>query len=265
MATPRKAWFRVADSVAFEPWSNDVAATFMRLGAYLNTRWARDGRSAADAARVTLSPAVLCQLTGCAQVTRARRVLGELAAHVTLTVEAQGANTLIVWPKFSEFQRYESEPRAARETDGAPALPPPLDAPAPAPADARRETTSSSQAPPARRARGGGKTPAPDALTPDEQVALAHWCRDTLKRADLVPRLAALVDACFTYHRAKGNRHASWYATAQTWVRNEAEGRFGAPRASPAAQGGTDDLQRAALAALGRHDEARARALGGQR
>ena len=89
---------------------------------------------------------------------------------------------------------------------------------------------------PRRAARAAPKTPAPDALSSEEQIALAHWCRDTLERPDLVPRLAALVDACFTFHRGKGNRHASWYATAQTWIRNEAEGRFGAPRASPAAQ-----------------------------
>jgi len=82
---------------------------------------------------------------------------------------------------------------------------------------------------PARSARGRVKTDAPEALEPEEQRALEGWCRE--RWPSLVPRCRDLVAACFTHHRAKGNRHADWYATAQTWIRNEAEGRFGKPAA----------------------------------
>ena len=81
---------------------------------------------------------------------------------------------------------------------------------------------------PARSARVS-KTPPPNDLPDEEKKALEAWTREKLSRYDLVPRLPSLVDACLTHFRAKGEARASWYATCQTWVRNEAEGRF-APR-----------------------------------
>lgn len=80
---------------------------------------------------------------------------------------------------------------------------------------------------PARSARQRQKVPPPADLEPQEHEALEGWCRGTLSRPDLVPRLRQLVAACLIYHRGEGNTKADWYATAQTWVRNEAEERFG--------------------------------------
>jgi hypothetical protein len=134
VATPRKHWFRVADSVAHEPWSNDVCATFTRLLAHLNTRWARDGKSAEQACEVLLSRATAMQLTGSGSLARARSILRELATHVTLDVNEQGTNTLLRWPKFAKFQKLASESGAEVETDAISALPPPQDAPSDAPA-----------------------------------------------------------------------------------------------------------------------------------
>lgn len=139
MATPRKHWFRVADSVAHEPWSNDVCATFVRLLAHLNTRWAREGRTAEEACHVVLSRGTAMQLTGSGSLARARSILRELATHVTLVIDEQGANTSVRWPKFAEFQRLESEHGAALKVHRFPALPSPQSAPAPAPA--RLKTT----------------------------------------------------------------------------------------------------------------------------
>jgi hypothetical protein len=42
VATPLKRWFRVADSVAREPWDNDTLAAVVRLMAHMNTRRSRD-------------------------------------------------------------------------------------------------------------------------------------------------------------------------------------------------------------------------------
>lgn len=64
---------------------------------------------------------------------------------------------------------------------------------------------------------------------------LRAWCE--AKHRSLLPRLPDLVDACLTFHRGKGNVAADWYATCQTWVRNEAEQRFGSARGSSAASG----------------------------
>lgn len=75
------------------------------------------------------------------------------------------------------------------------------------------------------------KSTAPADLTPEEKRALLDWVRAPasrrgLDRADLVPHLRKLVDACLDHHRAKGNLHADWLATCRTWIRNEAEGTF---------------------------------------
>lgn len=136
MATPRKHWFRVADSVALEPWTNDELALAIRLMAHLNTRWAREGRSPEDAGSSTLSPGILCSLAGCASLVRARRILRALAEHVSLTVEERGVYTLVAWRKYAEFQRLMSEPGA----NTAPKLPPPQSAPA------RRKTQEEKEA-----------------------------------------------------------------------------------------------------------------------
>lgn len=125
MATPRKRWFKVADSIAVEPWSNDATAAFVRLAAHLNTRWARDGIDGPEAGRAVLRPGILLSLTGCGSVARGRRVLRELATHITLTVDEQGVNTVLEWRKFPVFQGYESEPGEAPGKDAPHTVPPP--------------------------------------------------------------------------------------------------------------------------------------------
>ena len=242
MATPRKHWFRVADSVRDEPWSNDVAATFLRLSAHLNTRWARDGKRGSEAGSVVLPPAVLMALTGSGSLVRARRILDELAVHVSLTVHRQGANTVCEWPKFSIFQRYESEPGAEHETDAPLNLPSPQDAPArrktqedvgaeTAPPPASPTTTvpqAAAEVEPERRTRRARGTGAPDDLTPEEKSALLAWVR--AKEPDAEPEIRALVDACLDHFRASGALKADWLATCRTWIRNRK--RY-APRGEP--------------------------------
>ncbi len=128
VSTPRKHWFKVADSVAYEPWSNDAAATFLRLGAHLNTRWAREGRTPDEAVEVVIAKGTALLLTGSGSLARARSILRELATHVTLIVDEQGTNTLLRWPKFAEFQKFRSRSGVAPETVLPPDVPPPQDA-----------------------------------------------------------------------------------------------------------------------------------------
>jgi len=222
LATPRKHWFRVEDSIRGQGWDNDVLAMAVRIMALLNTQWARNGITDPDeACRITLGPGVLADCAGCQSVARARSVLRRLEVGSRLTWNASGTDTSIYWPKYAEVQELrtprlpESLPRAARES------PSPLPLPQTLPQTQTEDKTKT----PARVARGPVKTDAPEALSQKDQEALEAWCKE--RWPSITGRLLDLVSACFTFHRSKGNRHANWYATAQTWVRNEAEGRFG--------------------------------------
>lgn len=156
MATPRKHWFRVADSVGVEPWSNDVLATCIRLQAALNTRWARDGRAAADASSIVCRPGELMALTGSASLVRARRIARALAAHVSLTVLEDGQNTRLEWPKWADFQGLNARESPDSRPKVAPEMPSPHPHPHPPPQDASSRTPHS---PPA----GGASLDPPEA------------------------------------------------------------------------------------------------------
>ena len=183
MATARRHWFRVADSVAREAWSNDVAATFLRLGGMLNTRWARDGLNPDQACSIVLRPADLMACTGSQSLARARRIVNELAAHISLTVDEQGANTSLTWPKWSEFQKLDAPktpaivPEAARKLPPPP--PPPQDAPAPARRNPEKEApealAAASPPPPAPAVRRSSKIPKPSSFTGEPRDRIQAW------------------------------------------------------------------------------------------
>ena len=56
MATPRKNWSRLFDQVLRMGWPDAVLADFIRLQAFMNGRWARDGLTPEEANEVVLSP-----------------------------------------------------------------------------------------------------------------------------------------------------------------------------------------------------------------
>lgn len=132
MATDRKPYFRVANSVYREPWPYEAKACLCMLSAHLSDRWARDRLSAQEACRAVLSSGTLFDITGKRRLDSARLVLERLATCVSLTIHYRGDFTEIEWPKFAEFQEFESSRR------GNPTLrnrnPNPISAPAPAPA-----------------------------------------------------------------------------------------------------------------------------------
>ena len=109
MATPRKHYFRVADSVLRESWTNDDLATLVRLMAYLNQRWARDGLTSSQACRATLSAQDLMAVTGSQRLLTARSRLSIAVASVSVRTSIRGAYTDIHWPKYAEFQGLPSE------------------------------------------------------------------------------------------------------------------------------------------------------------
>lgn len=253
MATPRKHWFRVADSVAHEPWSNDVCATFTRLLGHLNTRWAREGRTPNSACEVLLSRATAMQLTGSGSLARARSILHELATHVSLVVSEQGANTLVRWPNFAKFQKLASESGAEVETVAEQLVPPPQDAPA------RRKTQDAEQispaakpAPPQASSRTR-KSQAPDALSDEQWCRLASWVAS--KEPWAADRLTELVEACLGHFKASGKPMVDWVLTIENWIRNERT-RFGG-------RGGVSNVRRIGpLETAGRNIAARIAARG---
>lgn len=207
MATPRSNWFKVADSVAFESWSNDVAATFIRLGAYMNTRWARDGKRSEDRGRVVLSSAVLQQLTGTQSLARARRVLHELAMSITLVIDEQGTDTSCEWPKYAKFQEMGS-----RES------PLPISKPSQANTKKEEKILGAPSAPPAERAkRARSKTLCPDALSPEEQIGILRWASaEGFTSTDVQREWEAMRD----HWGSRREMRADWPATFRTWLRN---------------------------------------------
>lgn len=104
MATPRKHWFRVADSVRDEPWTNDQLAFLIRLMAELNTRWARNGLDWKTACSIELNGTDLMALSGKHRVDVARKSAEHLADIASMSVSHRGNITLIAWPKYAEFQ-----------------------------------------------------------------------------------------------------------------------------------------------------------------
>ncbi len=129
MATPRKHWFKVADSIGDEDWDNDILATLIRLQARLNTKWARNGLTGEEAGRITLTAGDAMAVTHRTSFARASSLLRRCTAAASLTIRVDRASVKIEWPKWPEFQGLLSpespESRPLRKTP---------------PQDARRKT-----------------------------------------------------------------------------------------------------------------------------
>jgi hypothetical protein len=109
LATKRKRWFKAADSLSTEPWTNDELAFAVRLMGMLNTRWAREGKEGEEVARVTLRPTDLASLAGCASPVRASRIANAWAVHTSGTIRQRGANYAVEWRKYAVFQGWLPE------------------------------------------------------------------------------------------------------------------------------------------------------------
>ena len=109
MATPRKAWFRVADAVVYEGWTDNEIASFIRLAAHLNTRWAREGRSTAEAGQTLLGPADVALITGARRRDVAEKRLERLAHVLKMSIERRGDFFYLNWPNWPIFQALKTE------------------------------------------------------------------------------------------------------------------------------------------------------------
>lgn len=115
MATARKRWFRVADAILRKSWTNDELAALVRLMAYLNGRWAREGIPSEDAGHHAISLTDAMTITGKRRPDAAIRMLERLATITSMSVEhrtdirqtSRECSTdvcLISWPKYPVFQ-----------------------------------------------------------------------------------------------------------------------------------------------------------------
>ena len=239
MATHRKHWFRVADSIQFEPWDNDLLATFVRLSAHMNTRWARDGRTPEEAATISLGPAQVAAICGKRRRDVAETLLSRLAEVTSMSVARRGDVTEIHWPKFPIFQRYQAGTGAASENDSRAFVPPPTPTPTPTPTVRVKppsipppsggttaiapEAAPKTEQPAKRRRQRLPGVPAPEALSAEQQASLDAWCRRA--EPEMLAELPRIAARLLDWGRSKGEIRPDWVATIRNAVRSEADRR----------------------------------------
>jgi hypothetical protein len=172
VATPRKHWFKVADSIGDEDWDNDVLATLIRLQARLNTKWARNGLVGEEAGRITLTAGDAMAVTRRSSFARALALLRRCTHAVSMLLHESRAAVKIEWPKWPEFQGLPSrelpESRPLRDSDS--------DAPA------RLKTQREESAPPAPESPAAPRPSArrvlvekPEAFPDESKERLRVW------------------------------------------------------------------------------------------
>ena len=145
--------------------------------AYLNGRWARDGLTAEEACRSSLTRGALASISGRVHLQHARNSLRTVGALVSMTIRDAGDMTVISWPKFSEFQGYISGPGAAQGELLTLESPPPHTPPPPH--TQKKESVADKAAPSPCRQCGSGHGSRgrafPEKLSESEANALKTW------------------------------------------------------------------------------------------
>jgi len=121
VATPRKRWFKVADSILREDWDDATLATAVRLMAWLNQRWRRDAIDhdqagsavigAADAMAITRKMRPLVALKSLASLPLAA---GWSSASASLDDDKRPTRVTLTWPKYADFQSDVARPSGNR-------------------------------------------------------------------------------------------------------------------------------------------------------
>jgi len=251
MATPRKRWFRVADSVLREDWTRDQRSTFLGLLAWFNQRRARDGVSGQATCRASIPPGDLLTITVSDTLEDGRATLFAIRDRFQLRIIERGRFTEVHWPNLLNFQEWEcpsagqapGKRRAAAGQTPGQQLPPPIRSESdPIRSEPNQESIQeeekiyeSSAARPAaeNKRKRPSKSQAPSDLDSAQKTALLAWVR--AKQPTHEPQIRELVDACLEYHRGRGTPMADWVAACQTWIRRSRTMNGNQPN-SPAAR-----------------------------
>lgn len=207
MATPRKNWFKVPDSICFDSLTNDELACLVRLQAYMNTRWARDGKNASERGKCVVDARMAMTISGKHRPDVALTSLRHLADITSMSVRCEANIASIHWPKYADFQAMDS-----RES--------PL--PSPNQANTKKEDRSveAPAAPaatrPKRQRSTTPKTPCPDQLEPEQRAGLRAWAEENgIDPASLKGEWEAMRD----HWRGLSEQRADWPASFRTWLR----------------------------------------------
>ena len=162
MATPRKRWTIIENSLLREPWARETKLTMALLAVCMSDRWAADLLTAEQGTRALLSPGDLTSITGFTDQAKAISALKAVGKLVTLKLRQQANGFVHVhWPKLAKTQRWPARPPAEAGADLG------QDEPGDFPATSPSSSSSSS------RTFKKEKSPAPDGA-PAESESEGH-------------------------------------------------------------------------------------------
>jgi hypothetical protein len=104
MPKGRRGYYKQPDSIWREPWGNDLVASLVRLQAFLNERWARDGLTAEEAGRAVIPIQTFLAIVGRSRRQRGTEVATMWSQAVSITVHFGTRSVTVDWPKFAEYQ-----------------------------------------------------------------------------------------------------------------------------------------------------------------
>ncbi len=247
MATPRKRWFRVADSLLREDLSRDQRSTFLGLLAWFNQRRQRDGHIGRRAQEAAIPPGDLLTITLSASLDEARKCLADLRERFELKIEPRGTFTFVEWPKLAEFQEWE-RPSAGRHSAPGSARPAPLPTPTPKPSPKpkpKKKRGRASVAPRPHEADGDEAPavgqellfpkppakPAPERLSDHDLERMREWAEEHvpwLSRGGLKAdrSLETYVATVLEHFGAGTKRRSDWVKSVQKWIRKDERERL---------------------------------------
>lgn len=209
-------------------WCDAVLADLIRLQAFLNERWARDGLTPEEATEATLSAQEMMLVTNTQHPRSARRRLLALppdttmgALRVSEVCAGRDSRVRIEWPKLAEFQCYleRDHPKPGLSSGGS--------LPRRSPSETRRNETRRSRGEPqplgdALRNLGIGPTRAPERLDPGQIHSLRVWTKEHHPYYATDSELGALVAHCLREHRASGKLSMDWEAECRRSIEQQA-------------------------------------------
>lgn len=215
MATPRKRWFRVAESILRDEMTVEQRSTFLGLLAWFNQRRARDGVRGSRAQEASIPPGDLLTITLQTTLDAAREFLRDVEKRFDLTIEERGAFTHVSWPMLAKFQEW-GRPQNAPTTGRKRPERRPENAPRAAPSETEPNRTISEPEPKKKKSKNGRapklpRTDAPEQLTPEGRQYVAGYFADVSPGCvalDLEPR----IESALRYYRREGKRFVDWAA-----------------------------------------------------